>query len=122
MNVDQFARLEGRLEDVVSRLEKIEGSNGKNWLQRNVGLIVSTGTILVTLAAGWARIETTVANLHATDVRLETRLDRNSAQITAHHENTDIHVDKNWKQDMRTDLTDIRKLLIEHMGDMSRKK
>lgn len=117
MNADQFTELERRFEEVVARLEKIEGSNGKSWLQRNVGLVISTGTILVSFAAGWARIETTVANLHMTDVRLESRIDRNSGLIAAHHENTDIHVDRTWKEGMRADVANIRELLIEHMGD-----
>lgn len=122
MNMDQFNELERRFEDVVARLEKIEGSNSKTWLQRNVGMIISTGMILVTLAGTWARIEASIVALHATDMRLEGRIDRNTGVITAHHENTDVHVDKNWRAEMRADIANIRQLLIEHMGDGSGKR
>lgn len=122
MNMDQFNELERRFEDVVARLEKIEGSNSKTWLQRNVGMIISTGMILVTLAGTWARIEASIEALHETDVRIEGRIDRNTGVITAHHENMDVHVDKNWRAEMRADIANIRQLLIEHMGDGSGKR
>lgn len=117
MDADQFRELEDRLEkverDVLERLDTLE--NKGSWLSRHLGVVVSTVTILATLAAGWGRIETNMAALHRTDISLQDQVTRNTGLIREHHENTSVHTDRGWRQEIRQELSDIRNLLIQHM-------
>jgi len=120
MNQQQLQELEERLDriesDLLRKLEKLNGLRDRNWLQRNLGLVISTGTILVTLAGAWSRVETAINHLQRESTRLEARIAVNGDLMRAHHESTSVHVDQAWKREMKDDITEIRILLIEHMS------
>lgn len=119
----QWDALQDRLNKVESDLlEQIEARSSSTWFSRNIGLVISTMTILITLAAAWGRIETNIEVMRTTDERLQGQIHTNSGLIRAHHENTTIHMDRGWRSELKSELAEIRNLLIQHMADNGRAK
>lgn len=102
----------------VELLEKVAAlTNGKkNWLWGNIGTIISTLVLLATIAVAWGRITTVVDHLQLEDVKLWQEDAKIEQIVRSHHEDTDRHTDKEFKAEVRTQLTDIRNLIIEHMS------
>lgn len=122
MDQQQLQELTERLDrieaDVIEKLDKM-GKN-ESWVKRYAAIltpIVSAIIVLGALAVAWGRIETSISNIYSNEARLQTEIDVETATVRAHHEDTGRHVDQAWKAEVKSDLSSIRNLLIEHMSD-----
>ena len=108
-------RLEAFEKDLMSKVGEIS-NHKRSWLYNNVGSIVTATALLIAIAVAWGATQTELGHMRATQEAFMTRLEILDARVRAHHENTDVHVDREWKSYVTRQLEDIRSLIVKHMA------
>jgi hypothetical protein len=83
-----------------------------SWWRENATILsvaVSTVLILFTFAAAWGELRAEIRGIDG-------RMDQLEGVVRTHHDDTDRHVDGSFKQAVRDQLAEIRRLVMEHMA------
>jgi len=101
-------------DDLMAKV--VQSSNGrKGWLWNNVGIIASTLVILGSMLVAWGKIQAQIEHLNFEDVRLF-EVDKSIEQkVDSHRVDSSRHTDNEFKSDVRTQLNEIRNLLVQHI-------
>lgn len=80
----------------------------RGWVKENAATLLSLLVMLCAFAVAWGTVTTKIT-------ALQKRMDTVEHDLKAHHENADIHVDKEFKSEVRTKLESITQLIHQHV-------
>jgi hypothetical protein len=83
--------------------------------------LISTISILMAIGIGWGQTHAEVVSIRENAIRVEDRLDVLEKEVHSHHESSDRHMDKSFRDDVLGQLREMRSLLMQHMGETGRK-
>lgn len=108
-------RLEQFEKDLLDKVADIS-NHKRGWIYQNIGTIVTGLALLVALAVAWGSSQTEISHIQAMQEAANVRLENLDVRVRQHHENTDVHVDREWKGYVTRQLEDIRSLIVKHMA------
>ncbi len=93
----------------------VNGNGSGSWLRDNAGMLLSTLIVVAGIFIAWGRTSAQVVQLQADQIKLEERIKSLESQVRSHHEDTERHVDSNFKQEVRDRFTAVEQLLHQHV-------
>ena len=108
-------RLEQFETDLLSKVEQ-SLNHKKGWLYNNISWLITLLSTIAVIGVAWGTISTEVNHVMNLTEANAIRIENVDLRVRAHHENTDVHVDREWKSYVTRQLEDIRSLIVKHMA------